>query len=117
MVPDNATKPDMAGAGINRLGITRRWSIALAIFFGAKMRSAFEHFAGYANGIGFHDAAPARSTTRICGNAAGACPLLFNPGLGKPVVSPFPDIADHVEYAVTIGRIAVHWRRAQPSVG
>ncbi len=33
-----------------------------------------------------------------------------------PVGRPFPDVADHVEHAVAVGRIALHRRRARPAV-
>src|SRR5216683_1726662 len=69
---DDAAEADMAGRGVDRLGMARRGPIAPAIVGRAEVRAAFQHFARDAHGklarvvARFH-----RSTARILRHAAG----------------------------------------------
>ena len=47
-----------------------------------------------------------RSATRIGGNTTGTARFVLGP---VPILSPFPDVADHVEKAEVIGRIGANW--------
>src|SRR5438067_13761113 len=94
----------MACRGVDRLGMTRGRTIAAAVIGSAEMRAALEHLAWnpdvrmarvVACGLG--------SAARIFRNAARLWSIGFVL-LRIPIGRPFPDIADHVVQAVTVGR-------------
>ena len=57
-----------------------------------------------------------RAATRIVGHATGAGGFGFRARDGPPVACPFPDIADHVEQTIAIGRIGADRRGTGPAV-
>src|ERR1700712_3222868 len=102
----------MAGGCVNRFCMARGGSIAATIVRSAEVGAALDYFARNFN-IG---------PTGIVTCGFGATPRIFGDAtcfsciglmlLGVPVDRPFPDIADHVVNAVSIGRECSHWRRA-----
>src|SRR3954465_345235 len=102
--PDHAAKPEMAGGGVDRLGMARGGPIAPAVVRRAQMRAALDHLArdldvGLAGVV-----APLLGTAaRIFRHTA----RLRRVGLMLlriPVGGPFPDVADHVVHAISIRR-------------
>src|SRR5216683_691286 len=114
---DDAAEADMAGRGVDRLGMARRGAIAPAIVGRAQMRAALQDLpwdthGGLARIVARLDG----RTARIRRHAAG----LGRVGsvLGRiPVGRPFPDIADHVVYAVAVDRKGANRRGAGEAVG
>src|SRR5471032_11012 len=105
---DDAAKADVASRGIDRLGMTRPWTIAATIVSSAEMRAALEHLARNAHrGMAWIEAPITGAAARILRHAAGFGRV--SAVLGRiPVDRPFPDIADHVVHAVAIGREGPH---------
>src|SRR5437763_3306649 len=116
-LPGDAPEADMACRGVDRLGMTRGRPIAATVIGSAKMRTAFKHLAWnpdvrmtrvVAGGLG-----PA---ARIFRNAARLWRIGFM--LRRiPIVSPFPDIADHVVQPVAVGRECSDRRGTFEAVG
>src|SRR5215475_15200735 len=100
--PVDASESDVAGRGVDGLRMTRGRPIAAAIIGRAKMRAAFEHFAGNLDlRLTRVVAVGRRAAARILGNTAR---LRRVGGMrGRiPVACPFPNIADQVIEAVAI---------------
>src|SRR3546814_2595464 len=99
------------------LRMPRRRTVTLAIVDGAQVRSALHNLAADARaGRRIVIALRERRAARIGDRAAGRL------GLRRlrcriPVARPFPDIADHVEKPVAIGRKAADRRGAVIAVG
>src|ERR1700757_2816033 len=91
-------------------------AIATAVVWRAEMRAAFQDFTRNADvGLTWIKARIFRPAARICRNATGfRCVgfVLVRP----PVYGPFPDIADHVVDAVTVGEKGGDGRGALVSV-
>src|SRR6266481_2757913 len=107
----------MACRSVDRLGMTRGRTIAAAIVGSAEMRAAFKHLAWnpdlrltrvVARGLG--------PTARIFRNAARLRRIGFML-LRVPISRPFPDIANHVVQAITVGRKCVDGGSALEAVG
>src|SRR5689334_14930621 len=96
----HATESDVAGGGVDRLGIARGRTVALAVVLGAEVRAALEHFPWETRRIAPVDTAAARAAARIGRHAAGTALVALELGLGEPVGGPLPDIGDHVVEAV-----------------
>src|SRR5258705_1264612 len=104
LVSDDAPKTDMAGGGVDRLGVAGSGTIAPAVIRRAQMRAAFDDLAGNFDG----------RLARIVTRGLGAAARVFRNGAGfwhvgfmllrVPVGGPFPDIADHVVNAIAVGR-------------
>src|SRR5215218_5990947 len=98
--PHDASKTQMAGRGVERLGVSRRRAITAAVIGRAEMRAALDDLARDL------DVGLARVVTALLGPAArvlGNAARLWRFGFmlcGVPVRGPFPDIADHVVQAV-----------------
>jgi hypothetical protein len=94
-----AAKADMAGRAIDGLRMARGRAVALAVIWGAKMRSTLDHFPADARGLAPIDTFPKAAAARIGNRAARPLAAVRALAAGKdiPVVGPLPDIADHVE--------------------
>src|SRR5262249_52872521 len=100
----------MTCRGIDGLRVARGGSVAAAVVRRAQMRAAFENLARNFNVW----------LTRVEAAAFGATPWVFRDTAGFrcvslvlrriPVVSPFPDIADHVVETVAVRRKCFHRR-------
>src|SRR5829696_6080695 len=108
----HTSKPDVARRRIHRLSVARGRAVAAAVARRAEVRAALDHLAGYSDPrlasivAGF--LAPA---TRVLGDAAGLRRIRFVLRR-EPIGRPFPDVADHVEEAVTVRGISADRRRA-----
>src|SRR6516165_9109374 len=113
---NDAPESQVACRRVHVLSMAGRGAVAAAVIRRAKMRTAFNNLAGNLGGrqarIVAIFLAPA---ARIFGNAArfGSIRRMLR---GPPVSGPFPDIADHVVDAVTIGRKRGHRRGAVEAV-
>lgn len=95
----HAAKANVAGGGINRLGMASGGAKALAVVDRAQVRAALEDLATY-----FHLRLPAvqaafqRAAARIGDSAAGLWSsfLRLSGVILPPVTRPFSNIADHV---------------------
>src|SRR5262245_14891565 len=94
----------MARGGIDRLRMSRSGAIAAAVIRRAQMRAALDDLAWDPDGgLARVVAALLAPAARVLRDAA----RLRRVGLvlrGIPVGRPFPDIADHVVKAVSVGR-------------
>src|SRR6267142_1465418 len=97
--------------------MTRGRTIAATVIRGAKMRAALEHLAWNPNfrimGVVARGLVPA---ARILWNAARLRRIGFML-LRIPIGRPFPDVADHVVQAVSVGWKCGDGRRAFEAVG
>src|SRR5687768_2804412 len=94
--PDDAAEADVAGGGVDRLGVARGRAVAAAVARRAQVRAALDDLARNADcrlaGVVAVLLAPA---TRVCRDAA----VFQRSGLVLrriPVGRPLPDVADHV---------------------
>src|SRR5258705_1467938 len=97
--------------------MTRGGAIAAAIIGSAEMRAALKHLAwNLGVRVARAVACGLRPAARIFWNATRlrrVSVMLLRIPIGRP----FPDIADHVVQAVTIGRKGGDWRSALEAVG
>src|SRR5690606_15247440 len=99
------------------LRMPRRRAVALAIVDGAKVRSAVQYLAADARAGGGGIIALRECRAAWIGDRAARRFALRALRRGIPVARPFPDIADHVEKAIAVGREAADRRRAVIAVG
>src|SRR4029453_15243966 len=88
----------VGGAGVDRLGHAGGRAVAPAVVGGAQMRAALHHLAGDGRPVA------GRGAAAVVGVAVGLV----------PVAGPLPDVADHVEQAVAVGREPAH--RGRPCI-
>src|SRR5215831_7590408 len=105
-LPDDAAEADVAGGGVDGLGVARRRTVAAAVIGRAQVRAALQYLARDADvRLAAVVAAFLRRPARILRRAAG-------PGCGDlmlraiPVGGPLPDVANHV-----VEPVAVRWIR------
>src|SRR5678815_58015 len=92
--------------------MTRGRAIAAAIVGRAQVRAALQHLARYPDlGLARVVAGVLTAAAEVMRDAAGFGSVSFMPGC-VPVGGPLPDIADHIEEAISIGRIDPHRRSA-----
>src|SRR3954464_12110373 len=103
-VSDHAAKSEMAGGGVDRLGVACGGTVAAAIVRRAKVRAALDHLAGdFDVRLAGIVACGLSAAARVFRDAASLrrIGLML---LGVPVGGPFPGISDHVVNAVSIRR-------------
>src|SRR5215469_6731576 len=116
LAPDDAAKADVAGGGIDRLGVARSRPVAATVVRRAQVGAALQYLARNADvGLAGIVAAFLGRPTRILGRAARARHGRLV-ARRPPVRGPLPDVADHVVQAVAIGRISGDRRRARVAV-
>src|SRR5436190_973742 len=106
----------MARRRIMRLRVTRRRAVPAAIVRRAQVRAAFNYFSRYPDlGLAWIKACSLRPAAGVFGYAARfrRIGLVL---LRIPVGRPFPDVADHVEKAVAVGRERRYRRSALEAV-
>src|SRR6516225_3124885 len=95
-VPDDAAEADVAGGGVDGLGVARRRTIAATVIRGAQMRAALQYLARNADvRLAVVVAALLRRAAWILRRAAGSGRGDLMTGT-VPVGGPLPDVADHV---------------------
>lgn len=100
----HTSESDMASGSVDCLRVARRRPVALAVIGRTKIRAALDHFSCDARSrlrrivaLRLSDPAwVARRATRSAGNMRVTG--------GIPILGPLPDIAGHIEQAVTVGR-------------
>src|SRR5580693_4132959 len=106
----------MARGSVDRLGVTRGWSVAPAIAWGTQVRATLEHLAGYA------DVRLARIVACLLCRAAGVLRGTARARRGRlvpgrvPVRGPLPSVTDHVVETVAVGRKSRHRRGARVAI-
>src|SRR5215469_14530688 len=116
-LPDDAAKADVAGGGVDGLGVPRRGTVAAAIIGSAQMRAAFQYLARDADvRLAAVITALLRRPTRVLGRAARTrrSYLVARP---EPVGSPLPDVADQVVQPIAVRRIRSDGRGARVAIG
>src|SRR6516162_4115244 len=116
-LPDDAAEADVAGGGVDGLGVARRRTIAATVVRGAQMRAALQYLAWNADvRLAAVVTTVLRRAARILGGAAGSGrgDLMTR---GVPVSGPLPDVADHVVESVAVRWIRHDGRCARVTVG
>src|SRR6516164_3529439 len=117
LVPDDAAEADVAGGGVDGLGVARRRTITPAVIRGAQMRPALQYLPWDADvRLAAVVATLLRSAARILGRATrtGRGDLVTR---AVPVRRPLPDVADHVVETVAVRRIGRYGRGTCIAVG
>src|SRR5215469_10930497 len=115
-LPDDAAKADVAGGGVDGLGVARRRAVAAAVIGSAEMRAALQDLARDADlRLAAVITAVLRRATRVLGRAAGTRRryLVAHP---KPVGSPLPDVAYHVIQPIAVRGIRPYGRCARVAI-
>ena len=106
---DDAAEPQVGGCRVDRLGHPGGRAVPPAVVGGAQVRAALHHPSRDRGGVAGVDASLLRSAARVGDAAAGMGGLAVRL---VPVGGPFPDVADHVDQAVAVGRVGAHGRGA-----
>src|SRR5579883_2154168 len=102
-LPHDATESYVPGRCIHRMREAGRRTIAPAVIRRAQMRSTLQNFAGNLDPLDRIVAAFFRTAPWISRHAAGFH-LFMGMLRAEPVCGPFPNVADHVDQAVTVRR-------------
>src|SRR5439155_18142564 len=113
----NPAKADMAGRGVDRLGMAGGRPVAPAVIRRTEMRATLQDLARDPDlrlaGVVAHLLTPA---ARVLRDAAGFRGIGFMSG-GPPIGRPLPHIADHVVESVAVWRERIDGRGALVAIG
>src|SRR4029450_13246131 len=114
---DDAAKADVAGRGVDRLGLARGGAIAQAVVRSAQVRAALDHPPrDVRSGLSLDEALRLRRHPRVRGSAARRPGRLG--GAGRvPLARPLPRVAAHVVQAVAVRREASNRGRSLVAAG
>src|SRR5215469_4826450 len=116
-VAEDAAEAQVAGGGVDRLGLAGRWAVTQAVVGSAQVGSALGHTArDLRAGLTGRQACLRRRDARVARRAARALNLPAPAG-DEVVAGPLPDVPGHVVQPVTVGREALDRGCPLPAVG